>query len=185
MKAILALEDGTIFEGTSIGATGTVTGEACFNTAVMGYQEILTDPAHCGQILAMTYSLIGNYGINEEDNESNSPQAAALVIGELSNIHSNWRADSPMGDWLKKHGTPGIEGVDTRRLARHLRINGSMRACVILQMDHLDDRSPRLLNKYKQLYEQAKKKTVYKGVIEAEKRALSNFDRISMGLLFE
>ena len=134
MKAILALEDGTIFEGTSIGATGTVTGEACFNTAVMGYQEILTDPAHCGQILAMTYSLIGNYGINEEDNESNSPQAAALLIGELSNIHSNWRADSPMGDWLKKHGTPGIEGVDTRRLARHLRINGSMRACVTTEL---------------------------------------------------
>ena len=88
MKAILALEDGTIFEGTSIGATGTTTGEACFNTAVMGYQEIITDPAHNGQILAMTYSLIGNYGIVEEDNESPAPQAAALIIGELSNLQA-------------------------------------------------------------------------------------------------
>ncbi len=134
MKAILALEDGTIFEGTSIGATGTVTGEACFNTAVMGYQEIVTDPAHCGQILAMTYSLIGNYGVVEEDNESDKPQVSALVIGELSNIHSSWRADSSVGEWLKKHNTPGIEGVDTRRLARHLRINGSMRACVTTEL---------------------------------------------------
>ncbi len=134
MKAILALEDGTIFEGTSIGATGTVTGEVCFNTAVMGYQEILTDPTYCGQILAMTYSLIGNYGIVNEDNESNALQAAAVVIGELSNLHSSWRADMPMGEWLKAHNTPGIEGVDTRKLARHIRINGSMRACVTTEL---------------------------------------------------
>ncbi|MBO5684881.1 MAG: glutamine-hydrolyzing carbamoyl-phosphate synthase small subunit [Akkermansia sp.] len=134
MKAILALEDGTIFEGTSIGATGTVTGEACFNTAVMGYQEIITDPAHNGQILGMTYSLIGNYGIVEEDNESPAPQAAAVIIGELSNLHSSWRADCAMGDWLKKHNTPGIEGVDTRKLARYLRTNGSMRACVTTEL---------------------------------------------------
>ena len=135
MKAILALEDGTIFEGTSIGATGTATGEACFNTAVMGYQEILTDPTYCGQILAMTYPLIGNYGIVEEDNESATPQASAIVIGELSNLHSSWRADSPMGEWLRKHNTIGMEGVDTRRLARHIRINGSMRACVTTELN--------------------------------------------------
>ncbi len=138
MKAILALEDGTIFEGTSIGATGTVTGEACFNTAVMGYQEIATDPAYKGQILAMTYSLIGNYGIVDEDNESPAPQAEAIVIGELSNLHSNWRADSPMNEWLKRHNTPGIEGVDTRKLARHIRINGSMRACVTTELSAAD-----------------------------------------------
>ena len=138
MKAILALEDGTIFEGTSIGATGTVTGEACFNTAVMGYQEILTDPTYCGQILGMTYPLIGNYGIVDEDNESDSPKAAAVVIGELSNLHSSWRADCPMGEWLKKHNTPGVEGVDTRRLARHLRINGCMRACVSTELSAED-----------------------------------------------
>ena len=134
MKAILALEDGTIFEGTSIGAAGTVTGEACFNTAVMGYQEILTDPAHYGQILAMTYPLIGNYGIVEEDNESPAPKTAAIVIGELSNIHSSWRADSPMSEWLKTNNTPGVEGIDTRRLARHLRLNGCMRACVTTEL---------------------------------------------------
>lgn len=134
MKAILALEDGTIFEGTSIGATGTVTGEVCFNTAVMGYQEILTDPTYCGQILAMTYPLIGNYGIVEEDNESASPQAAAVVIGELSNLHSSWRADSPMNDWLKANNTMGMEGVDTRRIARHIRINGSMGACITTEL---------------------------------------------------
>ena len=138
MKAILALEDGTIFEGSSIGATGTVTGEACFNTAVMGYQEIATDPAYKGQILAMTYSLIGNYGIVEEDNESAAPQAEAIIIGELSNLHSSWRADSPMNDWLKRHNTPGIEGVDTRKLARHIRINGSMRACVTTELSAAD-----------------------------------------------
>lgn len=134
MKAILALEDGTIFEGSSIGATGTVTGEACFNTAVMGYQEIITDPTYNGQILAMTYSLIGNYGIVEEDNESAAPQAAAVIIGELSNLHSSWRADSPMNEWLKRHNTPGIEGIDTRKLARHIRLNGSMRACVTTEL---------------------------------------------------
>lgn len=134
MKAILALEDGTIFEGTSIGAAGTVTGEACFNTAVMGYQEILTDPAHHGQILAMSYPLIGNYGIVDEDNESPAPKAAALVIGELSNIHSSWRADSPMNEWLKASNTPGVEGIDTRRLAKHLRLNGCMRACVTTEL---------------------------------------------------
>ena len=135
MKAILALEDGTIFEGTSIGAAGTVTGEACFNTAVMGYQEILTDPAYCGQILAMTYPLIGNYGIVDEDNESTGPKAAAIVMGELSNLHSSWRADSPMGEWLKQHNTLGVDGVDTRKLARHLRINGAMRACLTTELN--------------------------------------------------
>lgn len=134
MKAILALEDGTIFEGTSIGATGTVTGEACFNTAVMGYQEIMTDPAHFGQILAMTYPLIGNYGIVEEDNESPAPKAAAVILGELSNIHSSWRADSPMGEWLKTNNTMGVEGIDTRRLAHHLRLNGCMCACVTTEL---------------------------------------------------
>ncbi len=138
MKAILALEDGTIFEGISIGAAGTVTGEACFNTAVMGYQEIMTDPTYCGQILAMTYSLIGNYGIVDEDSESPAPKAAAIVIGELSRRHSSWRADVPMGEWLKKHNTPGIEGVDTRRLASHLRVHGSMRACVTTELSAAD-----------------------------------------------
>ncbi len=134
MKAILALEDGTIFTGTSFCATGTVTGEACFHTAMAGYQEILTDPASRGQIAAITYPQVGNYGVVEDDNESDRPQAAALVIGELSRIHSSWRASEPLGDWLKRHGVPGIEGVDTRRLTRILATKGSMRACLTTEM---------------------------------------------------
>ncbi len=134
MKAILALEDGTIFTGTSFGATGTVTGEACFHTAMAGYQEILTDPASRGQIVAITYPLVGNYGIVEDDNESPCPQAGALVIGELSRLHSSWRAQEPLADWLKRHGVPGIEGVDTRKLTRILRDKGSQRACLTTEM---------------------------------------------------
>ncbi len=130
MKAILALEDGTIFTGTSFGATGTVTGEACFHTAMSGYQEILTDPASRGQIAAITYPQVGNYGIVEDDNESNAPQAAALVIGELSRIHSSYRSQEGLGSWLTRHGIPGIEGIDTRRLTRILATKGSMRACL-------------------------------------------------------
>ncbi len=134
MKAILALEDGTIFTGTSFGATGTVTGEACFHTAMAGYQEILTDPASRGQIAAITYPLVGNYGVVEDDNESATPQAAALVIGELSRLHSSWRANEPLADWMKRHGIPGIEGVDTRKLTRILTRKGSLRACLSTEM---------------------------------------------------
>lgn len=134
MKAILALEDGTVFEGSALGASGTVTGEVCFNTAVMGYQEILTDPSYNGQILAMTYPLIGNYGICTEDSESDRPQISALVVVEAARLHSSWRAAEPMEDWLKRHNIPGIAGVDTRKLATHLRNNGAMRACVSTEL---------------------------------------------------
>ncbi len=134
MKAILALEDGTIFTGTSFGATGTATGEACFNTSVMGYQEILTDPSYRGQIVAMTYPLIGNYGICEEDNESARPQLAGFVVGELSRIRSSWRSDEALDDWMKRHGIPGIEGIDTRRIATITREKGSLRACLTTEM---------------------------------------------------
>ncbi len=134
MKAILALEDGTIFTGISFGATGTVTGEACFHTAMAGYQEILTDPASRGQIAAITYPHVGNYGICEDDNESARPQAAALVIGELSRIHSSWRADEALADWLARYGVLGIEGVDTRRLTRILSTKGSQRACLTTEL---------------------------------------------------
>ncbi len=134
MKAILALEDGTIFTGTSFGATGTVTGEACFHTSMAGYQELLTDPASRGQIAAITYPLIGNTGVVEDDNESPCPQAAALVIGELARLHCNYRAQESLGDWMKRHGVPGIEGVDTRRLTRILTSKGSLRACVTTEL---------------------------------------------------
>ncbi len=134
MKAILALEDGTIFEGISFGAVGTTTGEACFNTSMTGYQEIITDPSYRGQIVTMTYPLIGNYGICEEDNESCGPQVRGFVIGELARLHSNWRSNEPLGDWMARHNILGIEGIDTRRLTKHLRTHGAQRATLTTEM---------------------------------------------------
>ena len=134
MKAILALEDGTTFEGSAIGATGTVTGEMCCDTSVMGYQEILTDPACSGRILAMTYPLIGNYGICEEDSESAAPQANGLVVTELARLHSNWRANEDMGTWLKRHNIVAIDSVDTRKIATLQRNKGILRACISTEL---------------------------------------------------
>ncbi len=134
MKAILALEDGTIFTGTSFGATGTVTGDACFHTSMAGYQELLTDPASRGQIAAITYPLVGNTGIVEDDNESACTHASALVIGELSRLHSSWRSNESLADWMKRHGVLGIEGVDTRKLTTILRNKGTLRACVSTEL---------------------------------------------------
>ena len=134
MKAILALENGIIFEGTSFGATGTVTGELAFNTAVVGYQELLTDPSWKGLFLTYTYTHIGSYGINEEDNESDRPQAAAVIATELSRLHSNWRSTESLSDWLARYGVPGIEGVDTRKLTLIIREQGSMRACLSTEL---------------------------------------------------
>ena len=135
MKAILALEDGTIFEGSSIGATGTATGEVCFNTAVAGYQELITNPASRGLIPVMTYPLIGNYGIADMDNESDRPQAHALVVTELARLHSNWNSTEDMGSWMSRHGMVGIAGVDCRAIATHIRDNGSMRGCVTTELN--------------------------------------------------
>ncbi len=130
MKALLALEDGTIFEGIAFGASGTTTGESCFNTSMTGYQEILSDPSYRGQIVAMTYPMIGNYGVNDEDNESSGPQVRGFVIEELSKIPSNWRAQESLDTWLARHGILGIQGIDTRKLTKHLRSAGAMRACI-------------------------------------------------------
>ncbi|MBI1871235.1 MAG: glutamine-hydrolyzing carbamoyl-phosphate synthase small subunit [Chlamydiae bacterium] len=126
MKAILVLEDGTAFEGSSFGSTGEKTAEVVFNTSMTGYQEILTDPSYKGQMVAMTYPLIGNYGVNEEDVESKSPQVEAFIIRELCRIPSNWRSTQGLGDYLKKHGIIGIENIDTRALTRILRMRGAM-----------------------------------------------------------
>lgn len=130
MTALLALEDGRIFRGESFGATGTTTGEICFNTSMTGYQEVLTDPSYRGQIVAMTYPLIGNYGINTLDVESESAQVRGFVIEELSPVVSNWRSQQTLHDYLKENGIPGIQGIDTRALTRHLRTRGAMRACI-------------------------------------------------------
>ncbi len=125
--AWLALEDGTVFEGRSIGADGERGGDLVFNTAMSGYQEILTDPSYCGQGVVMTYPLIGNYGVAEEDDESDRCWAEAFVIKELSSIPSNHRATMTLEDWLVRHGVVALEGVDTRRITKKLRETGSLR----------------------------------------------------------
>lgn len=134
MRAILALEDGRTFEGISFGATGTTTGEICFNTSMTGYQEVITDPSYRGQIVAMTYPEIGNYGINELDGESASPHVRGFVIGQLCPAPSNWRATLSLADYFKQHGVLGIEDIDTRSLTKHLRSRGAMRSCLTTEM---------------------------------------------------
>lgn len=129
-EAILALEDERIFRGEAFGHTGTSTGEICFNTSMTGYQEILTDPSYRGQIVAMTYPEIGNYGVNSIDIEGECPHIRGLVIEELSPIVSNWRAENNLQDYLAQYGIPGISGIDTRTLTRHLRVHGAMKACL-------------------------------------------------------
>ena len=128
MKAFLALEDGRIFKGESFGAEGEKSGEVVFNTSMTGYQEILTDPSYKGQIVTMTYPLIGNYGINPEDAESAKPWVEGFVIRECSRLTSNWRSRNTLGKYLKKHRILGIEGIDTRALTRHIRLRGAMKA---------------------------------------------------------
>lgn len=130
MTALLALEDGRVFRGEAFGYSGTSTGEICFNTSMTGYQEVLTDPSYRGQIVAMTYPLIGNYGIIPEDAESAAPHVRGFVIGELSPIASNWRSRQSLPDYFKEHEILGIEGIDTRALTKHLRSRGAMRACL-------------------------------------------------------
>lgn len=126
MKAILALEDGSVFHGEGFGASASACGEVCFNTSMTGYQEILTDPSYKGQIVTMTYPLIGNYGINEQDIESWRPHVAGFVIRELSPIVSNWRADVSLEQYLVKNNIPGIQGIDTRALTKKLRVRGAL-----------------------------------------------------------
>src|SRR5512137_1044227 len=128
--ALLVLEDGTAFSGQAFGAAGERTGEVVFNTSMCGYQEVVTDPSYCGQIVVMTYPLIGNYGANPEDMESARPQLEGFVVRELSPLHSNWRAAEGLGEFLARHGIPGICGVDTRALTRHLRSRGAMKGVV-------------------------------------------------------
>ena len=134
MKAILALEDGRLFEGRAFGASGTTTGEICFNTSMTGYQEIITDPSYRGQIVAMTYPQIGNYGVTPEDAESAGPHVRGFVIGELSPVASNWRSRQSLGDYFTEHGVLGIEHIDTRALTKHLRSLGAMRACLTTEL---------------------------------------------------
>lgn len=130
MQAILALEDGTIFTGKAFGAKGEQWGEVVFNTGMTGYQEILTDPSYCGQIVVMTYPLVGNYGINREDFEAKKSYVRGFVVREDCDRPSNWRASYKIGDFLAREGVLGLSGVDTRALTRHLRSHGTMRGVI-------------------------------------------------------
>jgi carbamoyl-phosphate synthase small subunit len=147
MNCILLLEDGTVFEGTSIGAPGTALGQAVFSTAMTGYQEMLTDPSYAGQLLALTYPLIGNYGVAEEDFESRRVQVAGFIVRQLCEAPSHWRHDGPknaepntrpgprsLNSFLAEHGIVGIQGVDTRALTRRLRVQGVMTGIVTTEL---------------------------------------------------
>jgi len=134
-KALLALADGTVFEGLNFGAEGETIGEVVFNTSMTGYQEILTDPSYKGQIVTMTYSQIGNYGINSEDAESSSPYLEGFIAKEFFDFSSNWRSKDSLGNYLKQHNKVGIHGIDTRALTSHLRDNG-VQMGIISTIDH-------------------------------------------------
>lgn len=130
MKAILVLEDGFTLTGQSFTGPFETGGEVIFTTGMTGYQEVLTDPSYCGQMICMTYPLIGNYGINDVDMESSGIHATALIVKECCKRPSNWRSSSTLPDFLKKYGTPGMEAVDTRALTRHIRLHGAMRGII-------------------------------------------------------
>lgn len=144
-KAILLLDDGTLFNGTSFGSVGETIGEVCFNTAMTGYQEILTDPSYVKQIVTMTAPHIGNYGINSEDMESESIQVSGFVIKEECVIPSNWRAEMSLGDYLRDQDVVGIKGIDTRSLTRHIRDNGAMNGII----SSITDDKKKLINNLK------------------------------------
>ena len=129
--ALLALEDGTVFHGESIGAVGQSVGEVVFNTAMTGYQEILTDPSYCRQIVTLTYPHIGNVGVNKADEESDSIYCSGLIIRELSPVVSSWRGEAALDKYLEQHNVVGLAGIDTRKLTRLLREKGAQKGCIV------------------------------------------------------
>ena len=137
--AKLALEDGTVFTGESFGSAGEISGEVVFNTSMTGYQEIITDPSYCGQIVTMTYPEIGNYGVNSDDVESGKPQLSGFIVRENSRIASNFRSTGTLSDYLKEHNIIGLSGIDTRALVRRIRTQGALKG--ILSTEDLDDAS--------------------------------------------
>jgi carbamoyl-phosphate synthase small subunit len=130
-SALLALEDGTVYHGESIGAIGQSVGEVVFNTAMTGYQEILTDPSYCRQIVTLTYPHIGNVGVNSEDEESTNIYASGLIIRDLSPVVSSWRSEEALDVYLERHNIVGLAGIDTRALTRRLRNKGAMKGCIV------------------------------------------------------
>ncbi|MCL5405829.1 MAG: glutamine-hydrolyzing carbamoyl-phosphate synthase small subunit [Deltaproteobacteria bacterium] len=136
-KAVLLLEDGTVFHGYAFSGSGRTLGEVVFNTGMTGYQEVLTDPSYKGQIVAMTYPLTGTYGINREDMESAAVQVEGFIVKEYQEFASNWRSDRSLAAFLAQYGKIGIEGIDTRALTRHLRVRGAMRGIIATDTDNL------------------------------------------------
>jgi carbamoyl-phosphate synthase small subunit len=184
-EAILALEDGRTFRGRAWGARGERTGEIVFNTSMTGYQEILTDPSYAGQIVTMTYPLIGNYGINAEDVESRRPFVEGFVVRELSAVSSNWRAGMTLDEYLGRHGIIGISEVDTRALVRHIRERGAMRAC----LSSADPDEQRLIAKARQAPEMVGRNLVdevtcgdpYEWSSRVEQQATTDYERVLTG----
>lgn len=144
MRARLLLEDGTLFEGESFGAEGEVVGEVVFNTGMTGYQKVLTDPSYCGQIVTMTYPLIGNVGFNRDEAETLRPFVYGLIVREYAELPSHWRCEQPLSDWLKKHGIVGMAGIDTRMLTRKIRIHGTMKGLLTTREEPLSDMMDKL-----------------------------------------
>ncbi|MFA5867587.1 MAG: glutamine-hydrolyzing carbamoyl-phosphate synthase small subunit [Actinomycetota bacterium] len=142
--AVLLLEDGKLFAGEALGTAGESFGEIVFNTSMTGYQEILTDPSYAGQLVAMTYPHIGNYGINEEDMESRHPFLAGFIVREQARMYSNWRGRRTLGEYLKDSGLTGIQGIDTRALTKHIRTAGAMKAVVSAEDTDLESLKGRL-----------------------------------------
>jgi len=140
-RALLVLEDGTVFRGYAFASAeqGRALGEVVFNTAMTGYQEVLTDPSYKGQIVTMTYPLTGNYGINDEDMESAAIQVEAFIVKEYQDFPSNWRSRKPLARFLEEHGVLGIEAIDTRRLTRHIRLAGAMRGVIATDTDNVQE----------------------------------------------
>src|SRR5580765_3909211 len=145
-NAILALEDGRFWRGRSWAAEGEACGEMVFNTSMSGYQEVLTDPSYAGQIVCMTYPLIGNYGVNSEDSESSRPWVEGFVVREASRVASNWRSEELLSEYLKRWNIVAIDHIDTRALVRHIRDKGAMRAC----LSTIDNDSESVIEKARQ-----------------------------------
>ena len=131
LPALLALEDGSVFHGHAAGALGATVGEVVFNTAMTGYQEILTDPSYARQLVTLTYPHVGNTGINAEDAESSAIHAAGLIVRDVPRRASNWRSTESLTDYLERYGTVAIAGIDTRRLTRILRSQGALAGCIM------------------------------------------------------
>ncbi|NLY42697.1 MAG: glutamine-hydrolyzing carbamoyl-phosphate synthase small subunit [Clostridiaceae bacterium] len=164
MQAVLVLEDGNMYYGTSFGATGETIGEVVFNTCMTGYQEILTDPSYNGQIITMTYPLIGNYGFNDFDNESDRPHARGFIVKELCDTPSNWRCTIKPEDYFKMHNIIGIKDIDTRSLTQHIRNFGSMYGAISTQCDKRDvlmEKIHEYKNKKRNLVDEVSTKEMY------------------------